>query len=69
MNKKITLMREEFENEQTGEKIEGVTIIVDGILKQFLDAVKTKQPKYENNLDIIQDALMKGLEKIKTEVE
>jgi len=35
MNKKITIMREDFENEQTGEKIEGITVIVDGILKQF----------------------------------
>jgi len=69
MNKKITLITEEFENEQTGEKIEGITVIVDGILKQFLDVLKTKEPKYKNNLDIIQDALMKGLEKVKTEVE
>jgi len=69
MSKKITIMREEFENEQTGEKVEGVTVIVDGILKQFLDVIKAKEPKYEDNLSVIQDALMKGLEIVKTEVD
>jgi len=68
MNKKITMMKEEFENEQTGGKVEGITIIVDGILEQFLGVIKDKESSYENNLQIIQDALMKGLEQIKNEV-
>lgn len=69
MNKKITIMSEEFENEQTGDKVEGVTIIVDGILKQFLEVIKDKDPRYETNLSVIQDALMKGLEIVKKEVD
>ena len=68
MNKKITMMKEEFENEQTGEKVEGITIIVDGILEQFLGVIKAKESTYENNLQVIQDALIKGLEQIKNEV-
>lgn len=69
MKKKITIMSEEFENEQTGEKVEGITIIVDGILQQFLEVIKAKDSKYENNLSIIQDALMKGLEIVKADVD
>ena len=69
MNKKITIMSEEFENEQTGERVEGITIVVDGMLKQFLEVIKAKESKYENNLGIIQDALMKGLEMVKMEVD
>ena len=62
-------MSEEFENEQTGERVEGITIVVDGMLKQFLEVIKAKESKYENNLGIIQDALMKGLEIVKMEVD
>ncbi len=29
MKKTITMMSEEFENESTGEKVEGITVIVD----------------------------------------
>ncbi|MCI8877330.1 MAG: hypothetical protein HFI77_15290 [Lachnospiraceae bacterium] len=65
MKKTISLMTEEFENEQTGEKVEGITIIVDGILKEFFDIIKLEKKEYTNNVSIVQDALMKGLEEIK----
>ena len=65
MKKTISLMTEEFENEQTGEKVEGITIIVDGILKEFFDIIKLEKKEYTNNVSIVQDALMKELEEIK----
>lgn len=58
-------MTEEFENEKTGEKVEGITVMVDGMLKDFLEIIQSKNPNYQSNLDVIQDALMKGLEDIK----
>ena len=61
-------MTEEFENEQTGEKVEGVTIIVDGILKNFFDALKENNPKYIDNVTIVHEAFMKGLEMLKNEL-
>ena len=69
MNNTITMMSEEFENDKTGQSVEGVTIIVDGMLKQFLDIIRAKNPEYENNLSVIQDALMKGLNTIKSEID
>ena len=65
MKKTISIMSEEFENSNTGERVEGVTIMVDGILKEFLEIIKIRNPQYESNVSIIQDALMKGLESIK----
>lgn len=68
MKKTISIISEEFENEKTGEKVEGVTIMVDGVLKEFLDIIKAQKPQYENNVSVIQDALMKGLESIKNSI-
>lgn len=65
MKNAISIMTEMFENEKTGENVEGVTIMVDGVFKDFLDLIKMKNPQYESNVNIIQDALMKGLESIK----
>lgn len=65
MKRTISIMSEEFENEQTGERVEGITIMIDGILREFLDIIKIQKPQYEDNIDIIQSALMKGLENIK----
>ena len=43
MNKKtISIMTESFENEKTGETVEGITIMIDGILKNLFDVLKLR---------------------------
>ena len=68
MKKTISIMTEEFENEKTGERVEGITIMVDGIFKEILDIIKQKK-EYDNNVSIVQDALFKGLEKKKNTID
>lgn len=68
MKKTISIISEEFENEKTGEKVEGITIMVDGMFKEVLKIIRTENPQYENNVSLIQDALMKGLEAIKNNI-
>ena len=58
MKKTISIISEEFENEKTGEIVEGITMIVDGSLKELLDIIKTQTLQYKNNVSVIQDALM-----------
>ncbi|MCY7753213.1 hypothetical protein MOF38_11225 [Bacillus haynesii] len=60
-NDTVTMLNEEFENDQTGEKVEGITIIVDGQFKQVLDIIKAKSDSYENYTEIIRDALFEGV--------
>lgn len=33
--------------------------MVDGVLKEFLEIIKIRNPQYDSNVSIIQDALMK----------
>lgn len=60
-NDTVTMLNEEFENDQTGEKVEGITIIVDGQFKQVLDMIKAKSDSYQNYTEIIRDALFEGV--------
>lgn len=46
MKKTVTISSEEFENEKNGEKVEGIIIMVDGVLKEFLDIIKAQKPQY-----------------------
>ena len=57
----VTMLSEEFENDKTGEKVEGITILVDGKLKQVLDIIKLKNKDYNNYTDILRDALFEGI--------
>ena len=61
---KLTLMSEEFQNEKTGEVVEGITIIVDGKIKTAMDIIMQKESKYNSYSEIVRDALFEGIEKI-----
>lgn len=52
-NNTVTILNEEFENDKTGEKVRGITIIVDGKLKEILDVLIKNDPNYENYTDIV----------------
>jgi hypothetical protein len=65
MKRSISIVSEMFENGKTGESVEGVTIMIDGILKEVVDILRNNNQKYESNVDLIADALMQGLEIIR----
>lgn len=43
MKKTISIITEEFENEKTGERVEGITIMVDGAIKELFDIIKREK--------------------------
>lgn len=60
----VTILNEEFENDKTGEKVQGLTIIVDGKLKQAMDIIIEKDDNYNNYSEIVRDALFNGMNNI-----
>ena len=60
----VTILNEEFENDKTGEKVQGLTIIVDGKLKQAMDIIIEKDDNYNNYSEIVRDALFDGMNNI-----
>lgn len=60
-NNTVTILNEEFENDKTGEKVQGITIIVDGKLKEVLDLFMKNNPDYKNYTEIVRDAFFDGI--------
>lgn len=60
-NNIVTILNEEFENDKTGEKVQGITIIVDGKLKEIVDLLMKNNPNYKNYTEIVRDAFFKGI--------
>lgn len=59
------MMRETFANDKTGENVDGITIIIDGVLKQVLDKIISENnDKYTDYITLLQDVLMKGINDI-----
>ena len=57
----VTILNEEFENDKTGEKVQGLTIIVDGKWKQVMDIIMEKDENYNNYTEIVRDSLFNGI--------
>lgn len=60
-NNTVTILNEEFENDKTGEKVQGITIIVDGKLKEVLDLLMKNNPDYKKYTEIVRDAFFDGI--------
>ena len=57
----VTILNEEFENDKTDEKVQGLTIIIDGKLKQVIDIIIDKDDNYSNYSEVVRDALFEGI--------
>ena len=60
-NNTVTILNEESENDKTGEKVQGITIIVDGKLKEVLDLLMKNNPDYKNYTEIVRDAFFDSI--------
>ena len=60
-NNTVTILNEEFENDKTGEKVQGITIIVEGKLKEVLDLLMKNNPDYKNYTEIVRDDFFNGI--------
>lgn len=60
-NNTVTILNEEFESDKTGEKVQGITIIVEGKLKEVLDLLMKNNPNYKNYTEIVRDAFFNGI--------
>ena len=61
---KMTMMSEQFEKSNGEGNVEGITLIVDGITKEVTDILR-EQKGYNSTLELIHDAIVRGLEDIK----
>jgi hypothetical protein len=59
---KIVMFTEEYENEKSGEKVPGVTVLIDGKFKQTLDIIMQKEGEYSNYTEIVRDLLFTGVD-------
>lgn len=62
MDNKMRIMAEKFENTDTGEKVTGITVMIDGKLKQVFDAMIKKSDGEKSYLEMLQEVLVMGID-------
>lgn len=68
-NQKVTFIKQEYENSTTGDKVPGITVIVDGVFRQVLDKIISETNREQDYVAVIQDALFRGINDILHENE
>ena len=62
MDNKMRIMSEEFENTNSGEKVTGITVMIDGKLKQVFDVMIKKSGGEKSYLEMLQEVLVMGID-------
>lgn len=62
MDNKMRIMAEEFENTDTGEKVTGITVMINGKLKQVFDVMIKKSGGEKSYLEMLQEVLVMGID-------
>ncbi|QOR34662.1 hypothetical protein IMX26_14470 [Clostridium sp. 'deep sea'] len=63
-NYKMTILKEKFNNSQTEQQVEGLTLMIEGKIKEVFDKVLECSDDYCNYEEVFQDALFMGLSHI-----
>lgn len=58
MDNKIRIVQEEFVNEKSGEKVTGLTLMVDGKIKQIFDIMIEKYGGTKTYVDIMHEIIV-----------
>ncbi|BFH17777.1 hypothetical protein WJ0W_001800 [Paenibacillus melissococcoides] len=63
MKNQLQIFEDEFLNENSGEVVKGVTVVVDGYFKQVLDTILQNEKSYDGYTNLIANALARGINK------
>ncbi|MDM5186316.1 hypothetical protein QUF99_02455 [Bacillus sp. DX4.1] len=60
---KLVILNETFKKEGSQEDIEGLTIMVDGVIKQVFDKIKSDR-EYTSYNEVLRDVIFEGINDI-----
>lgn len=60
----VAIINEVFQNDLTGEEVHGLTVMVDGQVKEIFDHLLSIDPTYTRYDEVMRDVLFEGLKQL-----
>lgn len=60
----FTIMKDTFGKKGTEEQVEGLTLIIDGKLKEVFDTIIERSDEYKTYTDVLSDVVINGVNEI-----
>ncbi len=61
---KLVLIKDSFQKGETDEFVDGITVIIDGKVKEVFDLIIQKNKKYNDYTEVLRDAIFEGVNNI-----
>lgn len=58
---KASFLVHNYKNEETGATVKGVTVMLDGTMKQLVETLLEVFPEYPDDVALIKEALFRGI--------
>lgn len=65
----FTIMKDMFGKQGSEEQVEGLTLIIDGKLKDVFDTIIAKSDEYKNYTDVLSSVIVHGVSRIIEELK
>ncbi|KGL46539.1 MULTISPECIES: hypothetical protein [Listeriaceae] len=62
-NDMLTILNENYKKQGTEEEIEGLTVLLDGTIKQVFDKIRVEK-NYKDNNEVLRDIIFAGVNSI-----
>lgn len=63
MDSNLVILNEKFKKENSEQEVDGLTIIVDGVIKQVFDTIRDLK-EYDEYNEVLRDVIVEGINKI-----
>lgn len=63
MDSNLVILNEKFKKENSEQEVDGLTIIVDGVIKQVFDTIRDLK-EYDEYNEVLRDVIVEGIKKI-----
>lgn len=65
----FTIMKDTFGKEGSDDKVEGLTVIIDGTIKDIFDKIIRESDRYSNYTDLLSMVILKGINEVIEEIK
>lgn len=65
MADQLTILTDDYTNKETGDEIEGLTVLMEGKIKELFDEVLENSSHYSDYSEVMRDVVINGINEVR----
>ena len=64
MSDQLTILTDDYTNKETGDEIEGITVLMEGKMKELFDKILSESNQYKDYSEVMRDVVIYGVNEV-----